>query len=217
MAGLVVNLPWAKGDQFWIEGAYTVGAASYTGFNQNGQYTSFQRFEGNTVAAAWALDAVFANVIGAATPSAGATGASGLQLTTVWTIAAALQHYWTPALRSSVFGAYTGVDFNDTATLIMCTSPVGPFKTLGGAQRAVVGGCNPDFNVWGVGTRTIWNPVPNLDIGLEVVYAKIEQKSDAADTRLAFAGAGGRAAGLYVPASQEVWSGILRWQRNFWP
>ena len=34
---------------------------------------------------------------------------------------------------------------------------------------------------------------------------------------LNFGGAGGRAAGLYSPSSEEVWSGILRWQRNFWP
>ena len=32
-----------------------------------------------------------------------------------------------------------------------------------------------------------------------------------------FAGAGGRAAGLYTPARKDVWSGIMRFQRNFWP
>jgi len=217
MAGLVINLPWAKGDQFWIEGAYTVGAVSYTGWNQNGQYSSFNRFEGRTVAAAWPLDAVFANRVG----PAGGFNPTGLELTTVWTIAAALQHYWTPSLRSSVFGAYTATDYNSTATAIFCSSPVGPVRTGAGATpnfaTGAVIGCNPDFNVWGIGTRTIWNPVPNLDIGVEVVYAKIEQNHDPATVLLAFGGAGGRAAGNYTPASQEVWSGILRWQRNFWP
>ena len=207
MAGIVLNLPWAKGDQFWIEGAYTVGAVSYTGLNQNGQYSSFQRFNGATVAAAWPLDAVFANMIGPVTLCTGAPGASGLELTTVWTIAAALQHYWTPALRSSVFGAFTATDYNANATNILCSSPVGPVRTFAGATpnflTGSVLGCNPDFNVWGIGTRTIWNPVPNLDIGVEVVYAKIEHKHEAANPALArgvllnFGGAGGRAAGLY--------------------
>jgi hypothetical protein len=32
-----------------------------------------------------------------------------------------------------------------------------------------------------------------------------------------FGGAGGRAAGLYTTGSEDVWSGIMRWQRNFWP
>ncbi len=221
MAGIVINLPWAKGDQFWVEGVYSVGAPSYTGFNQNGQYTSFTRFNGANVAAAWVLDGVFANVIGPAAASAGALGGSGIELTTVWSIAAALQHYWTPALRSSVFGAYNSVDYNGNASAILCSSPVGPIRTAAGATpnfaTGPVIGCNPDHNVWGIGTRTIWNPVPNLDIGVEVVYAKIEQKHDPATVRLNFAGAGGRAAGLYTPSSEEVWSGIFRVQRNFWP
>ena len=48
-AGVVVNLPWAAGDRFWVDGAYTVGAVSYTGFSQNGLFGNFLRFNGNTV------------------------------------------------------------------------------------------------------------------------------------------------------------------------
>jgi len=218
MGGIVLNLPWAKGDQFWVEGVYAVGAVAYTGLNTNGQYNTLQRFTGGTVGAAWALDGVFANTVGPAT--AGLVG-SGIELTTTWTIAASLQHYWTPALRTSIFGSYQVVDFNTNATNIFCSSPVGPVRTLAGATpnfaTGPVIGCNPDFNYWGVGSRTIWNPVPNLDIGVEVVYTKLEQKMDPGTVRLNFAGAGGRAQGLYAPADQEVWSGIFRVQRNFWP
>jgi hypothetical protein len=79
-------------------------------------------------------------------------------------------------------------------------------------------GCNPDFRLWAVGTRTIWNPVPNLDIGVEIVYAKLETNFDPATTRLNYtATGGGRASGLYVPSNEEVWSGVFRVQRNFWP
>ena len=126
-------------------------------------------------------------------------------------------------MRTSVFGAYTATDYNANATNIFCSSPVGPVRTFAGATpnfaTGPVLGCNPDFNVWGVGARTIWNPVPNLDIGLEVVYTKIETKHRSGRGRvlLNFGGAGGRAAGLYNPSSEDVWSGILRWQRNFWP
>jgi hypothetical protein len=221
MAGIVINLPWAKGDQFWVEGAYTVGAVSYTGWNQNGQYSNFVRFNGGNVAVAWPLDAVFANIVG---PATGGLNGSGLELTTVWTVAAAIQHYWTPALRTSVFGAITVTDYNANATAIMCSSPNSPFRTAAGAatnfagnQLNALAGCNPDFTVWAVGTRTIWNPVPNLDIGLEVVYTKIEQNMDPNQIRINFGGAGGRAAGLYTPSDAEVWSALFRWQRNFWP
>jgi len=219
MAGIVINLPWAKGDQFWVEGAYTVGATSYTGLNvASGQINTLGRFNGGNVAAAWAMDAVFANTVG---PAAAGLLGSSLELTTVWTIGAGIQHYWTPALRSSVFGLYTKTDYNTNATNIFCSSPVGPVRTIAGATpnfaTGPVIGCNPDFNWWAVGTRTIWNPVPNLDIGLEIIYSKVETNFDPNTVRLNFAGAGGRAAGLYTPSSEDVWSGVFRVQRNFWP
>ena len=59
--------------------------------------------------------------------------------------------------------------------------------------------------------------MPNLDVGHEVRYTKLEQSHNSALTRLNFAGAGGRPVGLYVPASQDVISGLFRIQRNFWP
>ena len=73
--------------------------------------------------------------------------------------------------------------------------------------------CSPDFDFWEAGTRTQWNPVPQLDIGLEVLYSK---------RNTAFKGA------AVVPASsarppvlalddQSVWSAMFRWQRNFYP
>jgi len=218
MGGIVLNLPWAKGDQFWVEGVYAVGAMSYTGFNTNGQYNNALRFNGGTVGAGWALDGVFANMVG---PTVAGLNGSAIELTTTWTIGASLQHYWTPALRTSIFGAYQAILYNSNATTIFCASPNSPIRTAAGAATnyaaGPIAGYNPNFNYWGVGTRTIWNPVPNLDIGLEVVYTKLEQKMDPNTTRINFGGAGGRAAGLYVPADQDVWSGLFRVQRNFWP
>ena len=218
MAGIVINLPWAKGDQFWIEGAYTVGVTSYTGLNvASGQIATLGRFNGGNLAPAWAMDAIFGNVGTAAAPT------GSLELTTVWTMGVGVQHYWTPALRSSVFATYTATDYNAAATAMFCSGANTPVRNLAGANPvafnnvAGLAGCNPDFNWWAVGTRTIWNPVPNLDIGVEIVYSKIETNFDPGLTRISFAGAGGRAAGLYVPSSEEVWSGVFRVQRNFWP
>jgi hypothetical protein len=213
-AGVIINLPWAKGDRFYVEGAYTEGAVSYVGWTGGvqGGYSHFGRFNGGNVAAAWALDSIFGVLP--------VTGATGHQLTTAWTIGAGIEHYWTPALRSSVFGSYTATSHNATATLLFCSSPNSPIRTAAGVAPtgvAAVPGCNPDFNVWNVGTRTIWNPVPNLDVGLEVMYTKIETKHDPATTRFNFAGGGGRPNGLYVPSSEGVISGLFRIQRNFWP
>jgi len=223
MGGVVLNLPWSAGDKFWVEGTYTQGAVAYTGLSQSGLNGNMYRFSGNTAGAGWGLDGVFANMIGAATPvTAGTVGApSGIQLTTAWTVGAAIEHYWTPSVRTSLFGQYEKVTYNGVATTIFCGSgTLGPVRTLAGTAgsfAAPLPGCNPDFATYGIGLRTIWNPVKNLDVGLEVMYSKLDQNMDPTLTRLNFAGSGARPNGLYVPADQDVWSGGIRIQRNFWP
>jgi hypothetical protein len=226
MAGIVINLPWAKGDKFYVEAAVAEGAGAYVGLDGgiSGKNNNWTRFNGGNVAATWAMDSIFANVIGPTANPIGALGGSGQQLTRFFTVTAALEHYWTPALRSNLWGNYTAADYNATATAIFCSSPVGPVRTAAGAtpnfannQLNPVAGCNPDFNVWGVGLRTIWNPAPQFDIGLEVFYTRVEQKHDPNTVLLNFAGGGGRAAGFYVPSSESVFGSILRLQRNFWP
>src|SRR5947209_6952466 len=51
MAGIVLNIPWNKGDKFWVEGTIAEGAAGYVGFSAPvGVYSTFQRFNGANVA-----------------------------------------------------------------------------------------------------------------------------------------------------------------------
>jgi hypothetical protein len=220
-AGIVLNLPWNPGDKFWVEAEYGQGTPCYVGFCQDGVNGNYVRFDGRNVAAAWALDGVFANVVG---PAATGLNGSGIQLPTNWSIEAAVEHYWTPALRTSVFGSVTSWDPGATGNAIMCSSPNGPARTFAGAVPTYAGnapnpilGCNYAFQVWNVGSRTVWNPVKNLDIGVEVMYTKIHQNMDPAQVFFNFGGGGNRAAGFYVPSDEGVFSGLLRVQRNFWP
>ncbi len=231
LGGIVLNLPWNPGDKFWVEGVYGEGTPCYVGFCQEGVFGQFVRFNGNTVGAGWGLDGVFANAVGPAVPGptnpilgAGPTNFSGILLPTNWDIAVAIEHYWVPNLRTSLFGSFTKWDVGGQGSAInsiMCASPVGPVRTAAGAApnfaTGAVIGCNFTFDVWAVGSRTVWNPVKNLDVGIEVMYSKLEQNMDPNTTRLNFGGAGGRPSGLYVPADQDVWSGMLRVQRNFYP
>jgi hypothetical protein len=80
-----------------------------------------------------------------------------------------------------------------------------------------IAGCNFAFEVWGVGSRTVWNPVKNLDIGVEVMWSQLHQNMDPSKILMNFGGGGNRAAGLYSPADENVVSGMFRVQRNFWP
>ena len=217
MAGIVINLPWQKGDKFWVEATLAHGAGAYVGWTNltTTQVNTLGRFNGANVAAAWAINSIFG-----ALPST--NGATGQQLTNYFSIAAAIEHYWTPALRSDFFGSYTAADFNDVATTLFCSSPQSPIRRIGAPNTPLTGttvaaGCNPDFNVWNVGVRTIWNPAPQFDVGVEVMYSRIETKHDPNQVVLNFAGAGGRPAGVYFPSSEGVWSWLVRLQRNFWP
>ncbi len=55
------------------------------------------------------------------------------------------------------------------------------------------------------------------------MYSRVETKHDPGLVALNFAGGGGRAGAaappnnLYAPSSENVFSSILRLQRNFWP
>lgn len=213
MGGLVLNVPTGPGDKFHIEAAYAEGAMGYLNFsNMNGFIPTWVRFSGGVpgygpthMAAGWIADSVFDGT---------SPYSDQQQLTTGWTVNAAFEHYWTPALRTSIWGVYSSIDYNDTASEIMCYR--------GAFTNAYYGsGCNPDFNVWAVGLRTIWNPVKNLDIGLELMYAKIDQKNwegvSYFYTGSTTTQAGANPTGYYLAKDQGVFSGLLRVQRNFWP
>jgi len=92
MAGIVINLPWAKGDRFYVEASVAEGAGAYVGLDGgiSGKNNSWQRFNGSNVTAAWAMDSVFATLVST-------NGATAQQLTRFYSVHAALEHYWTPA------------------------------------------------------------------------------------------------------------------------
>lgn len=212
MGGIVFNLPWNPGDKFFVEGAVGQGAPSYTGFAKDGVNAFFNRFNGNSLAAGYALDGVFASNPG--------FPVSGIQLPTSWDVTAALEHYWTPALRTSFYGTYAVWNPGSSGNAVMCRSPDASVRTVGGLSAngvTALAGCDFSFAVWGAGARTIWNPVKNLDVGVEVIYSQIDQHMDPILIRTAWWGGAGRPAGNYVPSNEGVWSGMFRVQRNFWP
>jgi len=98
-----------------------------------------------------------------------------------WSVAGGLTHYWLPQVRQSVFGSYARFDYSAGVT----------------AVGAV------DFNEWRVGSNVIWQPVSGLDLGVEVIYARVDPRG-----RIVLPT--GRAIG-----SDSAWEGRLRVQRDF--
>jgi len=64
-----------------------------------------------------------------------------------------------------------------------------------------------------VGTRTMWNPVPDLDVGVDLVWWHMN--TGFAGTANIVAPQGAKAAGLYSVKDQDALSAIFRIQRNF--
>jgi hypothetical protein len=204
-----------KGDQFGMQAAYSQGAAGYV----TRATTPFLVFNSNNnVGMNWVTDGVFD------------TG-TGIELTTVWGINGFVQHFWNPRWRTSLYGGYVEVDYDGTATTMINShfpGAAGSLQTcgvVGGAVNSPVtpsagNSCSPDSSWWQVGTRTQWNPHPDLDIGVDVLWTHLNTafKGNAS----AFTGSGARpscvsAVGGCTIDDQDVLSVMFRIQRNFLP
>jgi hypothetical protein len=174
-AGLHLNLPMLGArDTFTTQVTYAEGAMHYVGSGLGAGNTAktLSAGGGGTLGIAErangpVFDAVF-------------TGGS-LDLTTGWSLGAGIQHYWTPTLRTSLYGFYGEIEYSAAAT-----AP----------------GVRGDWSMWQIGSRTVWNPVTNLDLSVDILYNSIDGVT----------GAGGIADNT-VSSLQ----GMVRAQRNFYP
>ena len=157
-----------------------------------------------------------------------------IELTQAWSINAAYQHIWGPAgtwggkWRTTVYGGYVNISYNDKAKAIIlghlpgaagtqpCGVPVAgavwpPLNIAVGSGNS----CSPDYSFYQVGSRTQFNPAPLMDIGLDVVYTRLNTAFKGASVGLYPANAPRPA--VNVIDDQSVLSAIVRWQRNFYP
>jgi hypothetical protein len=204
-AGVKFNLP--GGDMIGANVCGTVGAPGFC-TNMGG----FQRYNASTsVGIGWITDGVYG------------TG-TDIELTRVWSALIGYEHIWNPRWRTAWGGGYVNISYNQTATnLINASLPTvspcfrGPGGTIGAltALTAVAAGnsCSPSWSFYEMYMRTQWNPVAQLDIGVEILYTHVNT---------AFKGPATYAANVARPTvflidDQNVWSAMFRWQRNFYP
>jgi hypothetical protein len=211
-AGGQINLPW--GDTFGANFVYSKGASGYA--TSAGQWQIYGNGDGgNTVGVGWLSDGVFD------------TG-TDIELTRVWSVIGAYEHIWNPNWRTSVYGGYVDVSYNDAAKTIINshlpgaagTSPCGvpvagavwpPLNIPVGSDNS----CTPDFSFYQVGTRTQWNPVAGLDVGLDVLYTHLN--SAYKGTAVGLYGANGSRPAAGAVEDQDIVSAIFRVQRSFVP
>ena len=102
--GTVLNLPTARGDTFGIQAVYSRGASAYAGQGQS----TFNVVRGDSIGMGFVTDAVYAGV------------GSDLELTTAWSVTAGVEHNWNPAWRTSLYGGYENISYNQNATAEIC-------------------------------------------------------------------------------------------------
>ncbi len=147
--GVRINLPMlAAGSNLQLNAAYGQGANNYvfgnawTGATNNGfGGAGWGKFSVST------SDNVF--VWNGATYSVVQAKA--------WSVAGALQHFWTPRLRSTLGVSYYTLDYPT-------------YMTVAGTSRL------RDYGVLTVMGNLIWSPVRNMDIGVEVLYSQVNLK-----------------------------------------
>jgi hypothetical protein len=200
-AGLTLKMPWDAKDTFSGVIAYGEGASRYVASLQGNNFLHKQGVSVGT----------FSDAVYAVPGVAGLNG--GLELTETWGGTVAFEHYWTPSLRTSWVAGYISVEYNNNAKAIMASGGcVG--ATVGTVALTGVTNCNPDWSSYRLASRTMWNPVRNLDVGLEVAYTKVNTAYAGTANVSAFSN---MAAGTYAIEDQDDWTATVRVQRSFWP
>jgi hypothetical protein len=178
-AGIRLNAPMiGPGDYFQAAVHYAEGATRYT----SNTPTTAVLSQGQTVA----------NVIhndGGFTGTAAAPGS--FERTTAWSVFASFEHFWTPSLRTSVYGSYLDISRPDSLNTAMCASGL-----FGGGATAAAGraaGCDLDSNQWLVGSRTQWNITKDLYVGVDFIYHKVNTAQMNAGNTFSLSGLAGKA------------------------
>jgi hypothetical protein len=187
-AGIKLNAPMlGKGDYVIAQFTYAKGAMDYVA---SGSPALEVVTDGDALPAhssqAWGpmFDSVVTN------PTATSSGSQ--DLTKGWSVTGGYEHHWNSQWKTSLYGSYGKVEYSDAASAVLL--PAG-----------AVAGSSANWDFWQVGSRTVWTPVTNLDLSLEVMYNNMDT---------AFASPAGTA----TPFDNQSWvSGIFRVQRNFYP
>jgi len=200
--GVKLNMPYfAAGDYLYLEAAYSRGAGSYTNSGFPGIFSAG--------AIASSFDTLFRYD--------GVVGPTGnLRLTPEWSALAVYTHYWTPTIRQSIGGSISRFTYgNGTKLAAGFAQGVACPTCFGTVLLATPGGptpynpFSPNYNgatQYYASTNVIWSPVKDLDIGVEVFYARDQFQHRQWDNNSGV----GKTIG-----SADAWYSRLRIQRDF--
>jgi hypothetical protein len=208
-AGIQLNVPTGVGDVVSFAGNYCHGASRYCSNPAGGVRGSgalYNERNGHTFG--------FGNLSDAYYEPGG-----NLQLPNAWNFEAGFAHHWDAKWQTSLYGGYLKYEANSNAVDVnFCQDSVAHLGSSGGITGITTNGMSAtgcrDWSAWQVGSRTLWNPVPNLDISVDIIYHRINSALKGA---VFTSSAAGIPSGPLTYGDVSEWSGVLRFQRNFWP
>jgi Porin subfamily len=214
----IKNLPTGAGDDFKIEGSWSLGASKYVLGTSSGLGGSFYMFgNGPTGTAGKLAIGAISDGVYSGGPGNSGVGGTQVQLTQGWGVRGAFNHNWSPEWSSSLFGGAAALNYNNTAKAIWCASYV---ASVAGPGGTLLPGstCNPGFVLSEIGLVTRWTPVKNLTFSTEVLYAFLHTEMSGSVTGTAssaFPIQSGTVASPYVFGDKGTVSVEFRAQRNF--
>jgi hypothetical protein len=180
--GVQFKLPMlAAGDDFWLEGGYSQGAISYVNTDQ----------VLNNGANSIVLGGFYRND-GDAIAFRNADGSFSVSLNEAYHVDGAFHHYFTPNFSDVLFGSYVHYSYGNRAQ--------NTDWTLGGLG---------DGSEYRIGNQFIWTPVNNLSVGIEVLYAHLDQ------TIAHNPGLAATALPAGIHPNEDTFEGRLRVERDF--
>jgi len=189
-AGLKFFTPMiGAGDYFQAQVNYTEGAVRYVFMTPN---SNWYKQDGANFGFGLLSDAVYGGLLG----NTGVTAATSNELTTAWGVNAAYEHFWSKQWKTSLYGGYAEVDYNDTANSLICT----------GTTAVAPAGCDNNWSTWWIGSRTQWNVSPDTYFALDVLYSELQSAALASSSSSA----------KFVD-DQQNWSARFRIHKDFYP
>ena len=165
---------------------YGQGASRHT---RNSQTSPGLYGSGNEIAFGVLTDAVYAN-------------GTNLELTTTWAAGGGFEYFWTRNFSSTIYGGYTSTEYNGVGATLVCDA------------IANSGACDPNYNVWQLGTHHDWFPVPGLRFAVDVLYSGVESAFAGQNVTLTKT-AGARPTGVYAVKNLGILSVAFRAQRSW--
>ncbi len=185
--GLKVNLPsLSDADAMILQATYARGASAYVSGDSQASFggvddPAHPGIANPRLASSPGLSVYNYDCVSGAQPFGHCDASSG------YALVAALKHYWSPTVSSSLFASFFGMNYTDAAK-----APAPGAAGVGNYRETQVGG------------NLSWTPLKNLMVGGEVTYGL---------GKAAPAQPNGAAGDKWSAASE--WSGRIRVQQNF--